>query len=113
MSCVFCKLDRPIVSTNELAYAIRYDFPVLPRHTLVIREANRSSGCFFAERTGATDPQQSAGRGATGHLNLPFWSESRQARACAATVRPETSSPSPNSYFPVVDAVRDGSAGTA
>jgi diadenosine tetraphosphate (Ap4A) HIT family hydrolase len=34
--CLFCGSDRPRVAENELAYAIRDDFPVTPLHTLII-----------------------------------------------------------------------------
>ena len=34
--CIFCNLDRELISENELAYAFRDKFPVTDLHTLVV-----------------------------------------------------------------------------
>jgi ATP adenylyltransferase len=34
--CIFCEHDRPVITENKLAYAIRDGFPVTELHTLVI-----------------------------------------------------------------------------
>jgi diadenosine tetraphosphate (Ap4A) HIT family hydrolase len=37
MTCLFCKTPKErIIASNELAYAIRDNFPVTPLHTLII-----------------------------------------------------------------------------
>ena len=46
-TCPFCTLtNRRIVATNDLAVAVRDEYPVSPGHTLIV--PRRHSGSFFA-----------------------------------------------------------------
>ena len=46
-ACPFCALtNRRIVATNDLAVAVRDEYPVSPGHTLIVPK--RHSGSFFA-----------------------------------------------------------------
>ena len=49
-NCPFCTLtNRRIVATNEIAVAVRDEYPVSPGHTLIV--PRRHTGSFFAIST--------------------------------------------------------------